>query len=133
MSFFKSIADLKSQAKEIDRDWDPAAHMRQATSRMAAAQTAMTDMTRAAAVAQSGLGATATIAAARPTAGQLNFEPIIELDVMVFADGRPPYPVTFSQPIAAIHLAKVQPGASLPAKIDRQNPSSIWLDLAGTR
>lgn len=130
MGFFKSVHELNRQAKEIDATWDRKAQRENAMSRMAAMQETMAEQTRAANIAATGRDATVTVADVRQTSAQVNFDPIIELDLTVFPDGRPPYPATVRQIVSQIYLSKVQPGANLVAKVDAEDPSAIWIDLA---
>jgi hypothetical protein len=130
MGFFKSIHELKGQAKEIEREWDPKAQRESAMTRLAAAQQAMAEQTRAANLAATGLDATATVVDARQTSAQVNFDPIVELDLTVFPAGGPPYPATIRQVVSQLYLSKVQPGGNLVAKVDPQDPTAVWIDLA---
>jgi hypothetical protein len=75
------------------------------------------------------LDATATVLASRRTNTRVKFDPILDLDLTIEAAGRPPYGLTVRQPVSQLHIAKVQPGSRLLAKIDPANPSVIWLDL----
>lgn len=130
MGFFKSIHELKGQAKEIEREWDPKAQRESAMTRLAAAQEAMAEQTRAANLAATGLDATATVVDARQTSAQVNFDPIVELDLTVFPAGGSPYPATIRQVVSQLYLSKVQPGGNLVAKVDPQDPTTVWIDLA---
>ena len=130
MGFFKSIHEVQKQAKEIEKNWDPKAQRENAMSRLAQVQETMAEQTKAANIAATGLDASVTVAAARQTTAQVNFDPILELDLTVMAAGRPPYPATVRQIVPQLYLSKVQPGANLVAKVDPADANAIWIDLA---
>ncbi len=45
-------------------------------------------------------------------------------------DGLPPYPISFSQVVSPINIARLQPGSTLAVKVDPDNPASVWIDFA---
>jgi hypothetical protein len=69
-----------------------------------------------------------TITAVRQM-GILNFSPILEIDVLVMADGMPPYPATVNQTVTQMQLPSLAPGRSVVALIDPADRASVWLDL----
>lgn len=133
MGLFKNMNDLYKAGGEPMKPGSSAERvggaMARAKESMAAAQDMLAQQTKAANLAMTGEDATATVIEARQTNQAVNFDPIIELDVHVMADGRPPYPVTLRQSVPQLYLAKVQPGATVKAKIDPSDPSSVFLDL----
>jgi len=46
------------------------------------------------------------------------------------SDGLPPYPATVTQVVEQVFLGKAVSGASVPIKVDPENPGSIWIDWA---
>jgi hypothetical protein len=78
------------------------------------------------------LEASATVVASQKTNARVNFDPILDLELTVVAPGRPPYPVMIRQAVPQLHIAKVQPGSRLVAKIDPTDPSAVWLDLVNS-
>jgi hypothetical protein len=91
----------------------------------------MAQTTRAAAIATTGIDATATVMAAAQTGAIINMEPVVELSLTVIpASGLPPYPATLTQPIDAMALPRVGVGATLDVKVDAEDPQSIWIDFA---
>jgi hypothetical protein len=69
------------------------------------------------------------VLAARQTPTHINFEQVIELDLTVIPDGLPPYPISLSQPVSPVNLARVQPGSTLAVKVDPADPASVWIDF----
>ena len=129
MGIFRSARELNKQAKEMSRNWDVGAQLADAQASMAAANQMMAQQTAAANVAATGLDATATVAAVRQSGGMVNFQLVVEIDLTVMAPGSPPYPATLSQVVQQVHLARLQPGATLRVKVDPANPGTIWIDF----
>jgi hypothetical protein len=134
MGFFKSMRDLHKEAIDIEKSMPPVKdRMADATARMAAATQSMASQTQAINqafdAAGGGVDATATINAAR-TVGVVNFDPLLELDLTVMRDGMAPYPATVRQVVPQMDLPRLQSGASVAAKVDPNEPSSIWLDMS---
>jgi hypothetical protein len=76
--------------------------------------------------------ATATVVSSTKTNARVNFDPILDLELNIVAPGRPSYPVTIRQAVPQLHMAKVQPGSRLVAKVDLTDPSAVWLDLVNS-
>jgi hypothetical protein len=130
MGFFKSLHTLNKQGNEMRQNWDVGAQLADAQSSMAGAQAMMAQQTAAANLATSGVDATATINGVRQGGGMVNYQPIIELDLLVMAPGLPPIPVTVSQVVEQIFLSKAVVGGRVAAKFDPANPQSVWINWA---
>ena len=133
MGFFKNMNDLYKAGGEPlgnGRHAKRSGRLADANSRMAAAQEMLAQQTRMMNLAATGADASATILEARQTTQMINFEPVVELDLNLIVDGRPPYPLTVRQPVAQLYLAKVQAGGMLKAKVDPTDPSAVFLDFA---
>jgi hypothetical protein len=125
MGFFKSVRELNAQGREIRRTWDPSAQMAGAQAAMAAAGDSMARQ----AAAVDGVEATATIAAVRPGGGMINHDPILEIDLIVVI-GATPQAATATQVVPQAHLARLQPGATLKARVDPRDSRNVWLDFS---
>jgi hypothetical protein len=134
MGMFKDMRTLQKQAKEISKDWDPGAQARDANTRMAALTQSMAAANAAAAtsgqVAAAGQAAQATITAVRETGMMVNMQPVLHLDVLVMADGRPPFPASSEGPVSMALLGRLVPGAELNVRYDPANTSAIAIDWA---
>lgn len=130
MGLFKSMRDLQKQANEINKNWDVGAQLAGAQASMQNAQAMMAQQTAAANLAASGLDGVATITGVRQQGGMINFQPILELDLTVAAAGRPPMPVSVTQPVEQVFLTKAQPGAKVAVKVDQADPSLVWINWA---
>lgn len=127
---FRSMRQLQKQANEIDKTWDPGAQMAAGMEQMRAAQEHMAQQTQAANIAMTGVDATATITGVQQTGAMVNFQPTMQIDMTVLPDGLPPYPATVTQVVEQHFLMKAVPGASVPIKVDPNDPGSIWINWA---
>src|ERR1044072_840916 len=130
MGMFRSMRQLQKQANEIDKTWDPGAQMAAGMEQMRAAQEHMAQQTQAANIAMTGVDATATITGVQQTGAMVNFQPTMQIDMTVLPDGLPPYPATVTQVVEQHFLMKAVPGASVPIKVDPNDPGSIWINWA---
>ena len=87
------------------------------------------DMQRQAETAQrlmaTGRQGTAVVTALRDTGVTVNENPQIELDLDVTVEGMPVYPVTHRQVISRLAVAGFQPGATVPVRVDPQQPRTL--------
>jgi hypothetical protein len=131
MGVFKSYRDLTKQAKEIQKNQPPVGkRMAAGMERMAQAQEMMAAQTQAANLAATGIPATATINAVRQGSQMINFQPVLDLDLIVMAPGRPPIPVSLSQVVPQVWLSKAQPGSQVAVKVDPADVNTVWIDWA---
>jgi hypothetical protein len=130
MGMFRSMRQLQKQANEIQKDWDPGAQMAAGMDQMRAAQEMMAQQTQAANIAMSGVDATATITGVQQTGAMVNYQPTMQIELTVLPDGLPPYPATVTQVVEQHFLVKAVPGASVPIKVDPNEPGSIWINWA---
>jgi len=127
---FRSVRQLQKQANEINKNWDPGQQMADGMERMRQAQAFMAQQTEAANIATSGVDATAMITGVAQTGAMVNFQPTLQIDMTVMRDGQPPYPASVTQVVEQIFLTKAVAGASVPVKVDPENPGSIWINWA---
>lgn len=67
----------------------------------------------------------ATVAAVRQTGTFVNDNPECELDLHVRVEGEEPYRVKHRQVLAMVALPGFQPGASVPVRVDPEDPSCL--------
>lgn len=77
--------------------------------------------------ARRGRLATATITAFRDTGLTVDDDPTVELDLSVSVDGAEPYAVTHRQTISRIALPSLQPGATVPVRVDPIDRTSLTI------
>jgi hypothetical protein len=82
------------------------------------------------ALSMNGVDATATINKVTDTGATMNFNPVVELELMVFPkDGRPPYPITTRETVPRMSMALVTPGKQVPCKVDPTDQTKILVQL----
>ena len=132
MGFMKDIKKLSDQGKELRDKYPVQDQLANAQASMANANAMMANMAQASAAATqamtNGVDATATITAARQTGTQMNFNPVIELDLLVMMPSGIPMPVTRQETVAQLHLPRCQVGSNLKVKVEPSNPNSLWID-----
>ncbi len=131
MGFFKDMRSLQKQAEAMT----PPEHrgvmggMRRMREGVAQANQLMSDMAADSQKAQhlmaNGRSGSATVEAIRDTGMTVNDNPTVELDLLVTVDGGEAYRVTHRQVISRVAIASFQPGATLPVRVDPQEPASL--------
>jgi hypothetical protein len=124
MGFFKDLNTLSKQGKELQKNMDVKARMEQGMANMQMANTMIQQQTYAAHMAVHGIPSTATVVAVRPTGAQLNFDPVLDVDLTVFRNGVP-VPATVRQPVPQVFLSRLQPGALVNVRLDPNDPNSV--------
>jgi hypothetical protein len=132
VGFFKDIRKLQKQAKELDKTFDPGAQMAQSLQAMQAASAVMEQQTVAARLAVEGESATAQVNLARDTGQLLNNQPIVEIGLLVFLEGQPPYPLTVREIVPLTQLGRLTPGSRLSVKVDPKARETLWIDWAAS-
>jgi hypothetical protein len=131
MGFFKSLNQLSKQAKEIDAAMPPMEQrMADAMTQMQQANAFMAQQTAAAqtAVDPAAVAGQAQVLASRDTGMRVNFNPTLELDLLVNLPGQPPYPVTTRSTVSQAHLGLVQPGSAVRVRVNPATPQVVHLD-----
>lgn len=132
MGFFKDVSKLGKVGRELRDSMPPPAQQ------MAAAQAQMADLTAqmnaqtaaSVAVGADGVAGTATVMAAMQTGALVNFNPAVQLELLVTVPESPPYPVSVQTVVAQIDLARVQPGAAIPVRVARADRNLVAIDWA---
>jgi len=132
MGFLKDLKKLSDQGKEMSKGFDPAAQMRDATAAMEAAGQMMAQQAEAAHLAASGEPASAQVNASRDTGQVINMQPVLEMSLLVFPEGAPPYPVTLRQIVPLAQLGRLTPGSRLAVKVDPGKRDLVWIDWAAS-
>jgi hypothetical protein len=84
-----------------------------------------TDGLKAQELLLSGRVGSATVAGVRQTGTFVNDNPECELDLHVSVDGGEPYRVVHRQVLAIVALPGFQPGASVPVRVDPEDPLTL--------
>jgi hypothetical protein len=139
MGFFKDIRKLNKMGKEMYQDMDVPAQLQQAQASMGQAQQFMAQQTAAAqmgaqvaAAPQDALHGSATITALRNTGMLVNYQPVVELDLLVTPDGQAPFPVTQTATVTVGNRMACTPGREVKVAIDRVDRTKVWIDWAAS-
>ena len=135
MGVFKDLRTLSAQSKEIRDNAPPMKDkMASMSSKMAEANAMMAGMaqgaTQANAAIANGVAAVATITSARQTGALINFNPVVELELLIILPSGVPMQATRQEPVQQLHLGRCQPGMRLNVKVDPTNAGSLWIDWA---
>jgi hypothetical protein len=130
VGFFKDLRKLSKVGQEMqDSMPPPAAQMAAAQIQMAAMTAQMNQQVQAGqAIAADGVAGTATVISAAQTGALVNFNPSVRLELLVTLPGQPPYPVSVECVVPQIHLARVQPGSTVPVDVARTDRQQVLID-----
>ena len=135
MGFFKDIRTLSAQGKEMRDNAPPMKdQMAQASASMAYANQMIAGMAQnggpSVNAMTNGVAAVATITSARQTGMIVNFNPVVELQLMIMLPSGVPMPVSRQETVQQLHLGRCQPGLRLNVKVDPTDANSVWIDWA---
>jgi hypothetical protein len=132
VGFFKDVNQLSKQGRAIrDSMPPPSEQMAAAQAQMAAITAQMNQQASAAgAVAADGIAGTAQVLSAAQTGALVNFNPAVRVELLVTVPESPPYPVSLETVVPQLHLARVQPGATVPVRVARADRTQVMLDWA---
>jgi hypothetical protein len=142
MGMFKNMRDLQKMGREMEANMPPAGQrMADAQARMANAQQMMANQTAAANAAAAAAQGLADGTSVRCTAvinsmqqvGMINFDLMVAFDLTVMRDGLPPMPGTTQQTVSQMMIGRIQPGMTVDAAVNPNNPAGVWLDLNTAR
>lgn len=76
-----------------------------------------------------GIDGQATITSVAETNAYFGRSPIVRFELQVSVDGQPPYALTHTQPVSQLAIPRVQPGMTVPVKVDPNDGSKVALVL----
>ena len=133
MGFLKDLTTLTKMGRDIQKHTDVGASMAamqqsliQASQVMAAAAPATTDP----ALEAQRVRTTATVVDARQLPMMVGMNVMVEIDLHVILPGGMPLPVTRTEQLAPLLLARIAPGAVLPASVVPGHPDTVRLEWA---
>jgi hypothetical protein len=124
MGMLRDLRDLKKASKQYKR---PSLRdgLKQANEAM---QHVQADQQLAQDLVSSGVDAQATIKALRATGAEVNNQPQMEMDLTLDVNGTTSE-VTHAQVVSMAMIGQLQPGATVPAKVDPNDHSRLMLGL----
>jgi hypothetical protein len=132
MGFFKDLRDLNKAGKQITKEQGGSFKMMkdgvaQANQML---QQVQTDQALAERLANEGVDGTATIQQILSTGKTVNMQPEIQFQMTVDVNGQTSE-VTHLQVVPPTLIPQVQPGATVPVKVDPNDHSQLLITLAG--
>jgi hypothetical protein len=132
MGMFKDMRDLSKAGKEIKKERGGSLKMMkdglaQANQMM---QQVQTDQALAEKLANEGVDGTATIVSMQATGTQVNMQPELQFQMKVNVNGSES-DVTHTQVVSPAIIGQLQPGATVPVKVDPNDHSQLMIGLAG--
>lgn len=132
MGFFKDMRDLNRTGKEMTKERGGSFKMMkdgvaQANQMM---QQVQTDQALAERLANEGVDGTATIQQIVATGKTVNMQPEIQFQMTVDVNGQTSE-VTHTQVVSPTVIPQVQPGATVPIKVDPNDHTQLMIGLAG--
>jgi hypothetical protein len=132
MGFFKDMRDLNKAGKEMTKERGGSFKMMkdgvaQANEML---QQVQTDQALAERLANEGVDGTATIQQIVATGKTVNMQPEIQFQLTVNVSGQTTE-VTHVQVVSPTVIPQVQPGATVPVKVDPNDHSQLMIGLVG--
>ena len=132
MGFFKDLRDLNKTGKEMTKERGGSFKMMkdgvaQANEML---QQVQTDQATAEKLANEGVDGTATINQIISTGKMVNMQPEIQFTMTVNVNGQTSE-VTHNQVVPPTIIPQLQPGATVPVKVDPNDHTQLMIGLAG--
>ncbi len=128
MGIFKDLKRTYDKSKDMQDSMPPVKdQMAAGLANMKAMSASMAQMNAALDPSAPSSTVDATVVSVRDTGAQLNYQPVVEIALLVPAPTGATYPVTVSQPVPLSSLARVQPGATIPVRVRVDDPQSVYV------
>ena len=101
--------------------------MKDGVKRMNAMAELLRQQTASQALQMKGRDAKAEVLAVRDTGQLVNFDPILEIDLVVSDGERKPYRMTCRQVVSKLALGRIATGQTFPARVDPENVDRIYV------
>jgi hypothetical protein len=123
MGLFKDMKNLKDQTKGYKRPG-----LRESIHSASEAMTQLNEQqTQANELLTTGVDGQATITQIMHTGKTVNYMPEVAMDVQVSVGGGAPQAVKHTQVISPTSIPQIQPGMTVPVKVDPQDHSKIFV------
>ena len=123
MGLFKDIKNIKDQTKGYKRP-----SIREGLHTASEALTAVNEQqAQASELMTSGVDGQATITQIQHTGKTVNYMPEVQMIMQVSVGGGAPEAVTHVQVISPTSIPQIQPGMTVPVKVDAQDHSKVFV------
>jgi hypothetical protein len=132
MGMFKDMRDLSKTGKQMKKERGGSFQMMKDGLAQAneAVQQVQADQELAEKLANEGVDGTATIGQMVATGKQVNMQPELQFQLSVDVNGSQSE-VTHTQVVSPAVIGQLQPGATVPVKVDPSDHSKLMIGLAG--
>jgi hypothetical protein len=132
MGMFKDMRDLSKTGKQMKKERGGSFQMMKDGLAQAneAVQQVQADQELAEKLANEGVDGTATIGQMMATGKQVNMQPELQFQLTVDVNGSQSE-VTHTQVVSPAVIGQLQPGATVPVKVDPSDHSKLMIGLAG--
>jgi hypothetical protein len=132
MGMFKDMRDLTKAGKQMQKERGGSFKMMKDGLAQAneAVQQVQADQQLAERLANEGVDGTATIGQMVATGKQVNMQPELQFQLTVDVNGSQSE-VTHTQVVSPAIIGQLQPGATVPVKVDPNDHSQLMIGLAG--
>jgi hypothetical protein len=127
MGMLGDYRSIMKQSKALRANQDVGASMADMNSQLAALNASMANTAQGRAVSD-GVRCQATVTAVRRTGAVINMAPSCELQLLVMVPGRPPFPVTRTEIVPLLHVARALPGQQLGVRVMADDPDDLFID-----
>lgn len=132
MGMFKDMRDLSKAGKQVKKERGGSFQMMKDGLAQAnqAVQQVQSDQALAEKLANEGVDGTATIQQMQATGKTVNMQPELQFQMTVDVNGSQSQ-VTHVQVVSPAIIGQLQPGATVPVKVDPNDHSQLMIGLAG--
>jgi hypothetical protein len=128
VGFFKDLKKTVDKSNELEKSLPSAKdRMAQGIETMKAMNTTGAGMVAAMDPSKPSNTLQAQVVAVRDAHAQINYQPLLEIDLLVSGATGAKYPVTLHQSVPHAALARIQPGATVPVRVSVDDPQAVFL------
>jgi hypothetical protein len=128
VGFFKDLKKTVDKSNELEKSLPSAKdRMAQGIETMKAMNTTGAGMVAAMDPSKPSNTLQAQVVAVRDAQAQINYQPLLEIDLLVSGATGAKYPVTLHQSVPHAALSRIQPGATVPVRVSVDDPQAVFL------
>lgn len=131
MGFFKDVRTLSAMGREMQRDSDPGRDLATMTDQLRTMNEAYAGGAAPGQAPADAVPGSVQIVQVGGATGSIDADPILTVEVLVHGDGLPPMPASVSLLVPMGQLARLVPGAVLPALVSRSQPGTFCVQWDG--